>query len=368
MNLTLLLTAVGVLLGFGLLGRVRTPQGTSPGTSVSVIIPARNEAESLPNLLRSLANQTLTPAEVIVVDDGSTDDTAALATAGGAQVIHATSLPTGWVGKSWACHLGSLQARGEVLAFLDADVVVAPDGLDRVLASWRSLAPEGMLSVQPFHTTPKAYEQLSAYPNLMSMMSSGVFALGRWRFSPVAFGPCIATSRRAYRSVGGHGAVAGEVIEDVHLARVYGDAGLPVAALAGGSAMSFRMYPTGLRQLVDGWTKNLAGGPRLVGVVPLLASTAWILASIVVASDATVAAVASLSGEPVQWLPLAAWALVSAQLSVLLRRIGRFRWWAAPAYPVLLAGFLLIFARSTIHRMVRGQVTWHDRSVDVRAP
>ena len=365
MSVAIALSLLGLLVGFLLLADPRSPRGTSAPARVSVVIPARDEEASLPRLLASLADQTLAPTEIIVVDDGSTDRTAALATAGGARVVPAPPLPDGWAGKPWACHLGARQASGDVLVFLDADVVLASDGLDRIVASWQRSAPDGLLSVQPFHTTHAAYEQLSAYPNLISMMASGVFAPGHRSWAPVAFGPCMVTSADAYRQVGGHEVVADEVIEDVHLARAYGAAGRPVEILAGGTAASFRMYPSGLRQLIDGWTKNLAGGPRLMSLVPMAGGVAWVFASIVIASD-LVRAVASSAGGEVRWVPIAAWAVCAAQLTVLLRRIGRFAWWAGPAFPVLLAGFVALFVRSGIQRALRRSVRWRGRSVAVR--
>ena len=312
---------------------------------------ARRQTE----LLRTLVRKRQHHGEVV----------AALAAAGGARVVAAPPLPDGWAGKPWACHVGARQATGDVLVFLDADVVLGTDGLDRIVASWQRSTPDGLLSVQPFHTTLQAHEQLSAYPNLISMMASGAFAAGQRTWAPVAFGPCMVTSADAYRQVGGHEVVADEIIEDVHLARAYGAAGRPVAILAGGSAASFRMYPGGLRQLVDGWTKNLAGGPRLMSLVPMVGSVAWVLASIVIASD-LVRALASAVGGELRWVPVAAWAVAAAQLTVLLRRIGRFAWWAGPAFPVLLAGFVALFVRSGIQRALRRSVRWRGRSVAVR--
>lgn len=365
MSVATALSLLGLLVGFLLLADLRTPKGASAATTTSLVIPARDEEGSLPHLLASLAEQTVAPTEIIVVDDGSTDRTAALAAAGGARVVAAPPLPDGWAGKPWACHVGARQATGDVLVFLDADVVLGTDGLDRIVASWQRSTPDGLLSVQPFHTTLQAHEQLSAYPNLISMMASGAFAAGQRTWAPVAFGPCMVTSADAYRQVGGHEVVADEIIEDVHLARAYGAAGRPVAILAGGSAASFRMYPGGLRQLVDGWTKNLAGGPRLMSLVPMVGSVAWVLASIVIASD-LVRALASAVGGELRWVPVAAWAVAAAQLTVLLRRIGRFAWWAGPAFPVLLAGFVALFVRSGIQRALRRSVRWRGRSVAVR--
>jgi len=66
---------------------------------------------------------------VIVVDDGSSDATVEVARAHGATVIVAPSPPGGWLGKSWACHLGAQRARGTRLLFLDADVSLAPSAI-----------------------------------------------------------------------------------------------------------------------------------------------------------------------------------------------------------------------------------------------
>lgn len=111
----LVILSLGWLAGWWLLARVPrlSPpprSGAGPvgrGDGVSVVIPARNEAENLPHLLGSLARQDLVPEQVIVVDDGSTDDTAAVARAHGALVVESATLPEGWTGKSWACMQGT---------------------------------------------------------------------------------------------------------------------------------------------------------------------------------------------------------------------------------------------------------------------
>ncbi|MGH9060548.1 MAG: glycosyltransferase, partial [Acidimicrobiales bacterium] len=144
-------------LGAWLLAQIPTPapagggrperERREPATRrVSVIVPARDEAASLPHLLASLAAQTEPAGEVIVVDDGSRDDTAALAAAAGVTVVPAGEPPPGWAGKPWACHVGSEAASGDVLVFLDADVTLAPDGLGR-LAARSGRAGRELLSV-----------------------------------------------------------------------------------------------------------------------------------------------------------------------------------------------------------------------------
>src|SRR5688572_18993909 len=102
-----------VLLGrMSVLARAPSPGAVPPG-SVSIVIPARNERESLPELLSSLRHSDVAPLEVIVVDDGSTDGTAAVAASLGATVLDAPPPPEGWNGKPWACWTGAARARGE---------------------------------------------------------------------------------------------------------------------------------------------------------------------------------------------------------------------------------------------------------------
>ena len=106
--------------------------------TVSVLIPARNEAATLPNLLAALSNQVLRPAEVIVIDDDSSDGTVAIARqsadALAIKVIQPPPLPEGWCGKTWALHHGVQASWGDVLVFLDADTEPAPQFLQRLLA------------------------------------------------------------------------------------------------------------------------------------------------------------------------------------------------------------------------------------------
>ncbi|WP_304223601.1 glycosyltransferase family A protein [Gracilinema caldarium] len=158
---------------------------SSQAVRFSVIIPARNEEQRLGPLLESLQNQTFTPYEVIVVDDGSTDETAVLARRFGCRVVQpADTLSAAqleapgdprWTGKSAACYAGALEARGDLLVFFDADVTLAPDALEYLACYSR---PGSVLSVQPYHAMKRAYEQCSLYFNLVAILG---LDLGQWR-------------------------------------------------------------------------------------------------------------------------------------------------------------------------------------------
>ena len=240
----------------------RTDGAAGARPSLAVVIPARDEEGSLPTLLGSLLPQLHEGDVCLVVDDESSDGTAAAAEAAGALVRSAGPRPDGWTGKAWACAAGAdaPEVRAcRLLVFLDADVRLdRADVLDRLAAEVEA-DPRRLVSVQPWHRTVRPVEQLSVFFNITALMGSTAFtALGRSVEPSLAFGPVLACTRGAYEAAGGHAhaSVRGAVAEDIALARRF-----PAVSLhTGRPDVSFRMYPGGLRPLVQGWTKNIASG------------------------------------------------------------------------------------------------------------
>jgi 4,4'-diaponeurosporenoate glycosyltransferase len=353
-----------VLLAAGLLAATvlmwRLPQlvaGATPHSGdVTLVIPARDESGNLPVLLASIASQTQRPRQVLVVDDDSHDDTAAIARTHGADVVASGGPPEGWLGKPWACHLGTEVATGRHLVFLDADVRLAPDALGRLLATQAGIAPDGLLSVQPFHEVERPYESLSAISNLVTVLASGMGVPGQ-RVSDVAFGPCLVTTRDALAAVGGWAAVRGEIVEDVALAGAYRAVGRPVRCVAGAGAVRFRMYPDGLGSLIEGWTKNLAAGAARSALLPTIGAVLWVCAAMSVIWQAL-----TVPG-PLVGL---AWVLMASHLWLMLRRLGSFPWITAAVFPVPVLAFTALFARSLALRALRRPVRWRGRRIDLR--
>src|SRR6266576_2282785 len=125
------------------------PVSESERPTVSVIVPARNEEACLGACLESLVAQEGVGFEIIVVDDGSTDRTRAIAESFSAvQVIEPGPLPAGWTGKNNAVTAGARPARGEWLLFTDADTVHRPGSLARALAEAQERGAE-LLSYAP---------------------------------------------------------------------------------------------------------------------------------------------------------------------------------------------------------------------------
>jgi len=324
----------------------------------SVLIPARNEEATLPHLLAALAQQSLRPLEVIVIDDHSSDATAAVASGAGARVIQAPPLPAGWCGKTWALQQGVLASGGECLVFLDADTVPGPRFLEHLLAARQRLG--GLVSVQPFHRTEKPYEQLSLLFNLVGLM-----AVPLGPNVGVAFGPAMATSRADYQRSGGHAAVAGQVVEDWFLAHRYERAGLAVSAFIGRGQIEYRMYPGGLRDMVIGFGKNFATAaaevrwPWLLGVLLWLSGLFW----------AAWCLPAALLGWPLvgnsdPWLNAAIYGAFALQLGVLSRRVGAFGW-INLVFPVPVLFFLGVFVTAILN-LERGTIEWKGRRIPTR--
>jgi glycosyltransferase involved in cell wall biosynthesis len=329
---------------------------------LSVLIPARNEAATLPHLLAALAAQRLQPDEVIVIDDASSDDTAAVALNAAAQlpirVIQAPPLPPDWCGKPWALHHGMQASRGELLLFLDADTEPEPEFMERLLARHEALG--GLVSVQPYHRTEKPYEQLSMLFNLVGLM-----AVPMGPGCGVAFGPALLTSRADYARSGGHAAVAGKVVEDWFLGHCYEQAGLPVSAFLGYGQIAYRMYPGGLRDMVIGFDKNFATAAGEVRPLWMLAVLLWLSGLFWAAWCLP----ASLLGWPMVGNAAIPWnALIygayALQLLLLTRRVGRFSW-INLLFPVPVVFFLGVFLLA-IFNLERGRVQWKGRSFSTR--
>ena len=191
-------------------------------------------------------------------------------------------------------------------------------------------------------------------------MGTGAFG---WRpaAAPIAFGPCLLTSAEDYARVGGHDAVRAEILEDVHLARRYRDAGLAVSCFAGGPLVRSRPYPGGPRQMVDGWSRNLAAGAVSASPLAVAGTVVWVASHVTVTLRLAAALHRWLRRrDPAPAAPLLAFVAVAAHQRWLLRRIGSFRRWTAFAFPVPLLGFLAIFCPvggpagpSARHRLAR---------------
>ena len=233
----------------------RLGRGGALGGGISVVIPARDEAASIGAAAGLAAGRARGGRGRRPLDRRDRRGRRRGGRAGG----RVAPLPDGWTGKSWACAQGVGATTGESVVFVDADVRFAPGGLAAVVTAHQDRG--GLVSVQPFHEPGAPLESLAAVFNIVAVAGTDAATpLGRRLGVRGAFGPVLATTRADYDRVGGHEAVRSSVVDDVALADRYRAAGRPVSVFGGGDAVAFRMYPAGLGQLVEGFTKNMAAG------------------------------------------------------------------------------------------------------------
>jgi len=236
---------------------------------ISAIVPARNEEESIVDAVESLAAQPEIK-EIIVINDQSTDGTAAKLEELSARfqqlrVLETRELPDGWVGKNYAVS----QANGAWLLFTDADGVHLPGSTAHALAD-AAKSGAGLVSYSPEQETRTWWEKALipfVYTRLAHKYSYDEVNHPDSRVA-AASGQYLLIRRDVYERIGGHAAVAGEVLEDVALSRLVKQAGVRLHFASGAGMMRVRMYRT-FGSMWQGWTKNLyplmGGTPRSVG-------------------------------------------------------------------------------------------------------
>ncbi|NEW41702.1 glycosyltransferase family 2 protein [Nocardia cyriacigeorgica] len=264
----------------------RLVPGTVVDEVVAVCVPARDEAQRLPELIADLRAQTGVPGlRVLILDDGSTDGTyeAALrATDGDPRftVLRCHDEPApGWTGKAATCDRLAAAADAEVLVFVDADVRLAPTAIAAAVTELRA-RQMALVSPWPRQRAVSSAERL-VQPLLCwswaTTLPVSVADRGTRPSMAVACGQFLVFDARSYRAIGGHAAVAGSVTEDLDIARTLRRYGMRTAVVASGRLASTRMYRDAA-ELEAGYTRWLwsayggsAAGGLAVGAVAALA-------------------------------------------------------------------------------------------------
>jgi|SRR6185436_10248425 len=240
--------------------RVRQPRAFP---LVSVIIPARDEERDIERSVRAMLAQTYPALEVIVVNDRSTDGTGAIlerlaSEDGRLVVLSGSEPPPGWLGKPAALHQGSLRARGELLLFVDADVVYAPDAVAAAVAYIEERGAP-MITLLP-HFEMRGFWEHVAMPNLplfgFTMIPLWLVNRTRTPFLGLGGGAGNLVRREDYVTAGGHEALKAAVVDDVGLGRLFRSRGFRTEVVLANELVSVRMYH-GLGEIVRGFTKNM---------------------------------------------------------------------------------------------------------------
>lgn len=320
-------------------------------SDVSVLIPVRDEAGRLPATLPAMVAAYET--EVLILDDNSTDGTAAIAEeiidASGhprARVLTGEALPQGWTGKTWACEQLAAAATRDTFVFLDCDVTVAPGALAAIVAEKQRVGAD-VFSVFPRQDTGSLGEHLvvptidavllSLLPHFLLNLSIPAAA--------TAHGACLVFDRESYARVGGFASVRHRIVEDVAMARHTRSLGLRLGLALGADLLHVRMY-TSYAEVVRGLSRGLmpmAGGSKPVLVLGWAAHVAaYTLPLIMVVRDR-------------RWaVPLLMGMLERGLVEVKTRRYALWQAILSPAIAPAMAPLVL--------RALRGRPTWRGRT------
>ena len=237
------------------------PNQTGTGSNlplVSIILPVRNQAQTVGDCVNSLVGLEYPNKEIIVVDGGSTDGTRELVQkfANEITLVDEEPLPAGWVGKNWACHLGYKKSRGELLLFTDGDSVHATDSLGRSVNYFQAEKAD-LVTLAPGTILRSFWERLLQPPIflLIMILVGGKLVNDDDRQNAIGNGQYMLFRRDAYDKIGGHYAVRDKIIEDYSLGRLLKKAGMRLRFVTAPDAIGVRMYAS-LGEIWRGWRKN----------------------------------------------------------------------------------------------------------------
>ncbi|MGW4094070.1 glycosyltransferase [Nocardia sp. NPDC004750] len=357
--------------GIALYNRITVRRLTNTPTTViepvTVCIPARDEADRLPELIGDLRAQVGVPRMAVrILDDASTDDTGAAARAAidddpRFTLLHSESDPVpGWTGKAAACVRLAEEVSTPVLIFLDADVRLAPTALAAAVGALRARRA-ALVSPWPLQVAGSVAEALVQPLLCWSWASTLPVTAADRSLRPataVACGQFLVFDNVAYRSVGGHTAVAGSVTEDLDIARTLRRAGHSTVLVAAGPLARTRMYRDAAeldagysRWLWSAYDGTIRGGAA-VGLVAALAY--WVPPAVAVFGRG-----AHRRAGLIGWLAAVAGRLLarSTETGGPLKPSDLS---AAVAHPVSVAVYLLLWVRSHLARR-RGTARWKGR-------
>lgn len=232
---------------------------------VSILIPARNEAQNIGTCLAGLLKQDYPNFEIIVLNDHSEDSTLQIIQEyqkkdNQIQFINGQDLPAGWLGKNWACHQLSQAATGDLFIFTDADNRHASFAVKNTVAHIQNLKL-GLISAFPQQWTVTLAEKMIV--PIMDIFVYGTLPLWATYYLPfpsmaAANGQWIAFTRDAYQQLGGHETVKNELVEDTFLARLAKKKKIKTLTTAGTDAVFSRMYQNA-NEVWHGFSKNFYG-------------------------------------------------------------------------------------------------------------
>jgi glycosyltransferase involved in cell wall biosynthesis len=342
----------------------RAPAGDP---SLTVIVPARNEAANVGACLESLLAQDYANLRILAVDDRSTDETGAIMEALAAEnparlaVLHIAELPKGWLGKTHAMATAAKEAIAEnapaYLLFTDGDIHFAPTILRRALAQVTAQDADHFVVMPTTLARSPGEAMLLSFFQVMSLWGFRPWRAGRpGRRDAIGVGAFNLIRTSAYLQLGGFDAIAMEIVEDLTLGRRVKDAGLRQRVAFAPGAVAVH-WASGIFGILHGLTKNLFA---VFGFRPERLLTAAAGFGLICLAPFVLLATPGMRAQGA--LALAA----VAGIYFLFRRISRISPWYAVLFPVSAALILYSMLRSMVVTLKNGGVEWRGTFYPLR--
>ncbi len=269
------LALLPLLVALSNVGALRTPPSAETMPAISVLIPARNEAAHIGRAVTAvLAAHGCRAIELLVLDDGSTDETPTILAAirdPRLRVLRGAGLPPGWSGKQHACATLAAQATHDLMVFVDADVVLAPDALSRMAGLMQAQPELGLASGFPRQIT-RTWSEWLLLP-LIHLLLLGYRPQRLDRDPRIASfaagcGQLFIVRASAYRRMGGHASIRASMHDGLKLPRAFRRAGFATALFDATSFAQCRMY-TCFGEVWEGLGKNATEGMATRWALPV---------------------------------------------------------------------------------------------------
>ena len=324
--------------------------------SITVIVPARNEAADIAATLHSLLAQDYPNLQIIAIDDRSTDDTGAIIDTIAARhpdrlrTLHVTELPSGWLGKTHAMAIAARQAPTDYLLFTDADVLFHPTAIRLSLANAVATNADHLVTVPTtlIHRWDEA--AILGFFQIFSLWAARPWRIAdpKAKHDAIGIGAFNLLRRSAYLEIGGFESLRMEIIEDLGLARRIKHAGLAQRVTFGRGLVSLH-WASGVVGLVSVMTKNLFSAFRFYTWLALLGCL-WLLVF-------CVAPAVGLFFAPTRVPAIFTLAAVAYAYRLLSRHSG-ISTWNALFFPVSALVFAFALLRSMLLTLKQGGVIW----------
>ena len=240
---------------------------------------------------------------------------------------------------------------------LDADVIVSKQGIETLISLY--IDHNHPISIQPYHLMKRPYERLANIFNVLVVMASSSYTLIPSKTISAFFGPCQIMDKKTFLTYSHDTSVTSKVLEDIYLGKALLKGGHNISSFIGKGIIDFRMYPSGIFDMLGGFSKNFATGAIAIGVIPAILLITW-LSSLYATMNMMIQ---TIIFQEQYILSITLYLLHGLLLYVKSRHIGNFKVFMIVLYPIHALFFLLTFIWSYIKIYIIKRNSWKGRRV-----